>query len=125
MAKETANNGGRFQKGNSIGKKTQFTSDNQPSPENKSLGHLKKKTLEELKNSILDKAFTRINERLDDPEIDKNELISIFNRAVDMSGFKKDKIDTTIKSYSLFEEETENKAINLESEQQSKKTDKK
>lgn len=100
-----------------------FSSEYQPSPENKSLGHLKKKTLEELKNSILDKAFSRINERLDDPDIDKNELISIFNRAVDMSGFKKDKIDTTIKSYSLFEEETEKKADALI--ERTKKADKK
>ena len=125
MAKVTANNGGKFQKGNTIGKKTQFTSENQPSPENKSLGHLKKKTLEELKNSILDKSFKLIDEKLDNEEITSSELLAIFNKAVEMSGFKKDKIDTTIKSYSLFEEETENKAINLESEQQSKKTNKK
>lgn len=125
MAKVTANNGGKFQKGNTIGKKTQFTSENQPSPANKSLGHLKKKTLEELKNSILDKSFKLIDEKLDNEEITSSELLAIFNKAVEMSGFKKDKIDTTIKSYSLFEEETENKAINLESEQQSKKTNKK
>ena len=125
MAKVTANNGGKFQKGNTIGKKTQFTSENQPSPENKSLGHLKKKTLEELKNSILDKSFKLIDEKLDNEEITSSELLAIFNKAVEMSGFKKDKIDTTIKSYSLFEEETENKAEKLESEQQSKKTNKK
>jgi hypothetical protein len=102
-----------------------FTSEYQPTPEAKSLGHLKKKTLEELKNSILDKSFKLIDEKLDDPEITSTELQNIFNKAVEMSGFKKDKIDTTIKSYSLFEEETENKAINLESEQQPKKTNKK
>ena len=87
-----------------------FSSEYQPSPENKSLGHLKKKTLEELKNSILDKSFKLIDEKLDDPEITSSELQNIFNKAVEMSGFKKDKIDTTIKSYSLFEEETEAKA---------------
>ena len=38
---------------------------------------------------------------------------------------EKQEIATTIKSYSLFEEETENKAETLESEQQSKKTNKK
>lgn len=102
-----------------------FTSEYQPTPEAKSLGHLKKKTLEELKNSILDKSFKLIDEKLDNSELASNELLAIFNKAVEMSGFKKDKIDTTIKSYSLFEEETENKAINLESEQQSKKTNKK
>lgn len=107
------------------GKKTQFTSENQPSGEAKALGKLKAKTLEELKESILNKSFKLIDEKLDDPEITSSELQNIFNKAVEMSGFKKDKIDTTIKSYSLFEEETENKAINLESEQQSKKTNKK
>lgn len=87
-----------------------FTSEYQPTPEAKSLGHLKKKTLEELKNSILDKSFKLIDEKLDDPEITSTELQSIFNKAVEMSGFKKDKIDTTIKSYSLFEEEVKEKA---------------
>ena len=67
-------------------------------------------TLEELKNSILDKSFKLIDEKLDDNEITSTELLAIFNKAVEMSGFKKDKIDTTIKSYSLFEEETEAKA---------------
>ena len=95
------------------GKKTQFTSDNQPTPEAKSLGKLKAKTLEELKNSILDKSFKLIDEKLDDNEITSSELLAIFNKAVEMSGFKKDKIDATIKSYSLFEEETEAKAVKL------------
>lgn len=113
----------KFQKGNKIGK--QFTSENQPTPEAKSLGHLKKKTLEELKNSILDKSFKLIDEKLDDDEISSSELLSIFNKAVEMSGFKKDKIDTTIKTYSLFETETEEKAKALESEQPTKKINKK
>ena len=106
-------------------KRKKFTSEYQPTPEAKSLGILKKKTLEELKNSILDKSFKLIDEKLDNEEITSSELLAIFNKAVEMSGFKKDKIDTTIKSYSLFEEETENKAEKLESEQQSKKTNKK
>lgn len=56
------------------------------------------------------------------PEI-KIKLTQLF---ADYSGQKpKERIDTTIKSYSLFEEETENKAEKLESEQQSKKTNKK
>ena len=100
-----------------------FTSEYQPTPEAKSLGHLKKKTLEELKNSILDKSFKLIDEKLDDPEITSSELQNIFNKAVEMSGFKRDKIDTTIKSYSLFEEETEEKARKLESKQRAKKAD--
>lgn len=114
-----------YEKGNKHGKK--FSSEYQPSGEAKSLGWAKKKSLEELKNSILDKSFMLIDERLNDPDIDKNELLSIFNRAVEMSGFKKDKIDTTIKSYSLFEEETEAKAENLlnETNKRTKKADKK
>lgn len=107
----STNNGGKFQKGNKAGKK--FSAEYQPSPERKALGQLKKKTLEELKNSILDKSFKLIDEKLDNEEITSNELLAIFNKAVEMSGFKKDKIDTTIKSYSLFEEETEKKADEL------------
>ena len=100
-----------------------FTSEYQPSPENKSLGCTKKKTLEELKNSILDKSFKLIDERLDDPEIEKNELLNIFNKAVEMSGFKKDKIDATVKTYSLFEDEVQEKADALI--KRTKKADKK
>lgn len=123
MKKETAHNGTRhkFPEGNNFGKK--ITAENQPTPEAKSLGHLKKKTLEELKNSILDKSFKLIDEKLDDQEITSSELLSIFNKAVEMSGFKKDKIDTTIKTYSLFEEEVEQKANELI--ERAKKTDKK
>lgn len=126
MAKTTRNdkkksNNPNIVEGNNYGK--QFSSEYQPSGEAKSLGHLKKKTLEELKNSILDKSFKLIDEKLDDEEITSSELLNIFNKAVEMSGFKKDKIDTTIKTYSLFEEETERKANELI--QRTKKTDKK
>lgn len=106
-------------------KRKKFTSEYQPTGEAKSLGKLKAKTLEELKESILNKAFKIADEKLDDPELSASEFQNIFNKAVEMSGFKKDKIDTTIKSYSLFEEETQNKAEKLESEQQPKKTNKK
>lgn len=126
MAKTTRNdkkksNNPNIVEGNNYGK--QFSSEYQPPAENKSLGHLKKKTLEELKNSILDKSFKLIDEKLDDPNISANELQNIFNKAVDMSGFKKDKVDTTIKTYSLFETEVESKANELI--QRTKKTDKK
>ena len=97
--------------GNNYGKK--FSKENQPSPEAKSLGHLKKKTLEELKNSILDKSFKLIDEKLDNQEITSQELLSIFNKAVEMSGFKKDRVDATVKTYTLFEEEVERKAEEL------------
>lgn len=126
MAKTTKNdkkksNNPNIVEGNSYGK--QFSSEYQPPAENKSLGWTKKKTLEELKNSILDKSFKLIDEKLDDEEISSSELLNIFSKAVEMSGFKKDKIDTTIKTYSLFEEETEKKANELI--ERTKKTDKK
>ena len=121
MAENNAKQRNKFPKGNKVGNR--FTADNQPSGEAKSLGHLKKKTLEELKNSILDKSFKLIDEKLDDEEISSSELLNIFSKAVEMSGFKKDKIDTTIKTYSLFEEETEKKANELI--QRTKKTDQK
>lgn len=110
-----------FQKGNTCGKR--FTSEYQPPPENKVLGQLKRRTLEEKKNSILDKSFKLVDEKLDDPDLTSAELFAIFAKAVEMSGFKKDKIDTTIKSYSLFEEETEKKADALI--ERAKKADKK
>ena len=110
-----------YQKGNKIGKR--FTSEYQPTPEAKSLGWTKKKSLEELKNSILDKSFSLIDDKLADPELTSSELLNIFAKAVEMSGFKKDKVDATVKTYSLFEEETEAKADELI--KRTKKTDKK
>lgn len=126
MARTTKNdkkksNNPNIVEGNHYGK--QFTSEYQPSGENKSLGHLKKKTLEELKNSILDKSFKLIDEKLDDEEITSSELLSIFNKAVEMSGYKRDKIDTTISTYNLFEDEVEKKANELI--QRTKEADKK
>ena len=110
-----------YEKGNKHGKK--FSSEYQPSGEAKSEGWKKKFALEEYKNSILDKSFKLISEKLDDKGITFNELISIFNKAVEMSGFKKDKIDTTVTTYSLFEEEVEKKADELI--KRTKKTNKK
>ena len=54
-----------------------------------------------------------VDEKLDNKEITSQELLSIFNKAVEMSGFKKDKVDTTIKTYSLFEKSVEKKANEL------------
>lgn len=110
-----------YEKGNKCGKK--FSSEYQPSSEAKKAGWQKKIALEEVKNEILNKSFKLINDKLDDSEISFNELISIFNRAVEMSGFKKDKIDTTINTYSLFEDEVEKKADELI--KRTKKTNKK
>ncbi len=113
MAKnETPSNGDtKFKKGNKLGKK--FTSENQPSPEAKSLGHLRKKTLEELKNEIVDKSFKIAVEKLNNADISQQEFLAIFAKAVEMSGFKNSKVDTTIKSYSLFEEEVKRKADDI------------
>lgn len=113
MAKnETPSNGDtKFKKGNKLGKK--FTSENQPTPEAKSLGHLRKKTLEELKNEIVDKSFKIAVEKLNNAEMSQQEFLAIFAKAVEMSGFKNSKVDTTIKSYSLFEEEVKRKADDI------------
>ena len=92
------------------GKQKRFTSEYQPSGEAKSAGWLKKKTLEELKNEIVDKSFKIAVEKLNNAEISQQEFLAIFSKAVEMSGFKNSKVDTTIKSYSLFEENVEKKA---------------
>jgi hypothetical protein len=92
------------------GKQKRFTSEYQPTPEAKSAGWLKKKTLEELKNEIVDKSFKIAVEKLNNTEISQQEFLAIFAKAVEMSGFKNSKVDTTIKSYSLFEENVEKKA---------------
>ena len=53
---------------NSLKNLKKFTSEYQPSGEAKSLGKLKKKTLEELKQTILDKSFKLIADKLDDKQ---------------------------------------------------------
>lgn len=111
--KETSSNGDtKFKKGNKLGKK--FTSENQPTPEAKSLGHLRKKTLEELKNEIVDKSFKIAVEKLNNSEISQQEFLAIFAKAVEMSGFKNSKLDTTVKTYNLFEESVEKKANEID-----------
>ena len=92
------------------GKQKRFTSEYQPSGEAKSAGWLKKKTLEELKNEIVDKSFKIAVEKLNSAEISQQEFLAIFSKAVEMSGFKNSKVDTTVKSYTLFEETVEKKA---------------
>lgn len=113
MAKKTNKNEDKTP-ANFIGKQKRFTSEYQPSGEAKSLGWKKKRSLEELKNEILDKSFLLVSEKLNDSEITSQELLSIFNKAVEMSGFKKEKQDVNIKSYSLFEEQVENKANEID-----------
>lgn len=92
------------------GKGKKFTSEYQPSGEAKSAGWVKKKTLEELKNEIVDKSFKIAVEKLNNAEISQQEFLAIFAKAVEMSGFKNSKVDTTVKSYTLFEETVEKKA---------------
>lgn len=92
------------------GKQKRFTSEYQPTPKAKSEGWLKKRTLEELKNEIVDKSFKIAVEKLNNEELSQQEFLAIFSKAVEMSGFKNSKVDTTVKTYSLFEESVESKA---------------
>jgi hypothetical protein len=108
--KEKSTNNDQNMPKNFQGKAKKFTSEYQPTPQAKSLGHLKKKTLEELKNEIVDKSFKIAVEKLDNEELSVQEFLSIFSKAVEMSGFKNSKVDSTIKTYSLFEESVESKA---------------
>ena len=111
--KETPSNGDtKFKKGNKLGKK--FTEEYQPSGEAKALGWLKKKTKEELKEEIIDKSFKIASEKLDREDLTAQEFLAIFAKAVEMSGFKNSKVDTTIKTYSLFEENVEKKANEID-----------
>lgn len=65
-----------------------------------------------------------VQDYLLNPEISAETKLKILQLLADYSGQKpKEKIDTTIKTYSLFEEETERKANELI--QRTKKTDKK
>lgn len=111
--KKSTNNDQNMPK-NFQGKAKKFTSEYQPTPEAKSLGWLKKRTLEELKNEIVNKSFKIAVEKLNNAEISQQEFLAIFAKAVEMSGFKNSKVDTTIKTYSLFEESVENKANEID-----------
>lgn len=65
-----------------------------------------------------------VQDYLLNPEISAETKLKILQLLADYSGQKpKEKIDTTIKTYSLFEEETERKANELI--ERTKKTDKK
>jgi hypothetical protein len=96
------------------GKQKRFSSEYQPSGEAKSLGWLKKRTLEELKNEIVNKSFLIAVEKLNNSEISQQEFLAIFAKAVEMSGFKNSKLDTTVKTYNLFEESVEKKANEID-----------
>ena len=109
MAEKTSKNGKGLPK-HLEGKGKKFTSEYQPTPKAKSDGWLKKRTLEELKNEIVDKSFKIAVEKLNNEELSQQEFLAIFSKAVEMSGFKNSKVDTTVKTYSLFEESVESKA---------------
>lgn len=67
-----------------------------------------------------------VQDYLLNPDISAETKLRILQLLADYSGQKpKERIDTTIKTYSLFESETEEKAKALESEQSTKKIDKK
>lgn len=51
----------------------------------------KRKAIEQIKNEIIEKSFSKVYELLDKGEITPQELISIFKSAIDMSGFKTSK----------------------------------
>lgn len=51
----------------------------------------KRKAIEQIKNEIIEKSFTRVYELLESGEVLPNELIAIFKSAIDMSGFKTNK----------------------------------
>ena len=110
--KTSSNDDTKFKKGNKLGKK--FTEEYQPSGEAKALGWLKKRTLEELKNEIVNKSFLIAVEKLNNSEISQQEFLAIFAKAVEMSGFKNSKLDTTVKTYNLFEESVEKKANEID-----------
>lgn len=111
--KETNKNEDRTPE-NFKGKQKRFTSEYQPSGEAKSLGWLKRKTKEELKEEIINKSFKIASEKLDKEDISAQEFLAIFAKAVEMSGFKNSKVDTTVKTYNLFEESVEKKANEID-----------
>ena len=51
----------------------------------------KRKAIEQIKNEIIEKSFSKVYDLLDKEEITPQELISIFKSAIDMSGFKTSK----------------------------------
>lgn len=51
----------------------------------------KRKAIEQIKNEIIEKSFSRVYDLLESGEVLPNELISIFKSAIDMSGFKTNK----------------------------------
>lgn len=76
-----------------------FTSDSAQIAQKKSVIKRKEnKTLEEVKNEIVQKCFSKINDLLEKEEISSADLRDIFKTAVDMSGFKKQSQDINIEA---------------------------
>lgn len=98
-AKNGKSNNPKICKGNKEGVK--FSSENQPSGKAKSLGHLKKKTIEETKKEIINVAFGQIYNKLMNGELTNQELINVFKSAIDMSGFKTSKQEVTQKEIKI------------------------
>lgn len=99
MAKSTTNNDNKFQKGNKKGNR--FTSENQPSPEAKSKGHLKQRALKEIKEEIVYKSFSKVCEKLNSNDVTFEEVMDIFKKAIDISGFKSEKQEITQKEIKI------------------------
>ena len=51
----------------------------------------KRKAIEQIKNEIIEKSFSKVYELLDKEDVNAQELIAIFKSAIDMSGFKTNK----------------------------------
>lgn len=86
--KTTRNNSKRncFKEGNTFGNR--FSKDNQPTPEAKSKGWIKKRIIDEYAEGIIEEAFGQVYEKLKDKELPNRELLEVFRSAIDMSGKK-------------------------------------
>lgn len=103
-------NNGKFTKGNKEGNR--FSSSNQPTSESKKRGWEKRKSLEQIKEEIMEKSFSKINELLDKEDLTSQDLRDIYKTAVEMSGFKKQSQELSVDGIQV---SINRKAIDVES----------
>ena len=72
----------------------------------------KRKALEQIKNEIIEKCFSKINDLLEKEELSSSDLRDIFKTAVDMSGFKKQSQELSVDGIQV---SINRKAIDVES----------
>ena len=72
----------------------------------------KRKALEQIKNEIMEKSFSKINELLDKEDLTSQELRDIYKTAVEMSGFKKQSQELSVDGIQV---NINRKAIDVES----------